>query len=175
MFKTIAIVVVLAIAALLIYAATRPDTFSVQRSARIKAAPEKIYALINDFPSWPTWSPWEKLDPEMKRTLSGPPSGKGSIYEWSGSGKVGAGRMEITDTLPASKVVIKLDFIQPFEGHNVTEFTLAPQGDSTEVNWVMSGPAPFISKLMGLFMDMDKMIGKDFETGLANMKAAAEK
>jgi len=175
MFKTIAIVIVLAIAALLIYAATRPDTFSVQRSARIKAAPEKVYALINDFPSWPTWSPWEKLDPEMKRTLSGAPTGKGSIYEWSGSGKVGAGRMEITDTQPSSKVVIKLDFIKPFEGHNITEFTLAPQGDTTEVNWVMSGPAPFISKLMGVFMNMDKMIGKDFETGLANMKAAAEK
>ena len=175
MFKTIAIVIVLAIAALLIYAATRPDTFSVQRSASIKAAPEKVYALINDFPSWATWSPWEKLDPEMKRTHSGAATGKGSIYEWSGSGKVGAGRMEITDTQAPNKVVIKLDFIKPFEGHNITEFTLAPQGDTTQVNWVMSGPAPFISKLMGVFMNMDTMIGKDFETGLANMKAAAEK
>ena len=175
MFKTIAIVIVLAIAALLIYAATRPDTFSVQRSARIKAAPEKVYALINDFPSWPTWSPWEKLDPEMKRTLSGAPTGKGSIYEWSGSGKVGAGRMEITDTQPSSKVVIKLDFIKPFEGHNITEFTLTPQGENTQVVWVMHGPAPFVSKLMGVFVSMDSMIGKDFETGLANMKSAAEK
>ena len=175
MFKTIAIVVVLAIAGLLIYAATRPDTFSVQRSTRIKAAPDKIYALINDFPSWPTWSPWEKLDPDMKRTLSGAASGKGSIYEWAGSGKVGAGRMEITDSQPTSKVVIQLDFVRPFEGHNITEFTLVPQGDATEVNWVMSGPAPFISKLMGVFVSMDKMIGKDFEAGLANMKAAAEK
>ena len=175
MFKTIAIVIVVAIAALLIYAATRPDTFSVQRATRIKAAPETIYALINDFPSWPTWSPWEKLDPDMKRTLSGAATGKGSVYEWSGSGKVGAGRMEITDTLATSKVVIKLDFIKPFEGHNITEFTLAPQGDTTEVNWVMSGPSPYISKLMGVFFNMDQMIGKDFETGLANMKAVAEK
>jgi Polyketide cyclase / dehydrase and lipid transport len=175
MLKTIAIVIIVAVAALLVYAATRPDTFSVQRSTRIQAAPDKIYALINEFPKWPTWSPWEKLDPAMQRTLSGASTGKGSVYEWSGSGKVGAGRMEITDTAPASKVVIKLDFIKPFEGHNVTVFTLAPQGDTTEVNWVMSGPAPFISKLMGVFVNMDTMIGKDFEAGLANMKAAAEK
>ena len=175
MFKTIAIVIIVALAALLIYAATRPDSFSIQRATRIKAAPEKIYALISDFPSWPTWSPWEKLDPEMKRTLTGAATGKGSIYEWSGSGKVGAGRMEITDTQAPAKVVIKLDFIKPFEGHNVTEFTLAPQGDTTEVNWAMTGPSPYISKLMGVFFNMDKMIGKDFEAGLANMKAAAEK
>ena len=175
MFKTIAIVIVVALASLLIYAATRPETFSIQRSVRIKATPAKIYALISDFPSWPTWSPWEKLDPDMKRTLTGAATGKGSIYEWTGSSKVGAGRMEITDTLPASKVVIKLDFIKPFEGHNITEFTLAPQGDSTEVNWVMTGPSPYISKLMGVFVNMDQMIGKDFEAGLANMKAAAEK
>jgi carbon monoxide dehydrogenase subunit G len=175
MFKTIAIVIVVALASLLIYAATRPDSFSIQRSTRIKATPEKIYALISDFPSWPTWSPWEKLDPDMKRTLTGAATGKGSIYEWTGSSKVGAGRMEITDVLPTSKVVIKLDFIKPFEGHNVTEFTLAPQGDTTEVNWVMTGPSPYISKLMGVFFNMDQMIGKDFEAGLANMKAAAEK
>jgi uncharacterized protein YndB with AHSA1/START domain len=175
MFKTIAIVIVVALAALLIYAATRPDTFSIQRSTQIKAPPEKIYALISDFPSWPTWSPWEKLDPDMKRTLTGAATGKGSIYEWSGSGKVGAGRMEITDVQAPGKVVIKLDFIKPFEGHNVTEFTLAPQGDTTEVNWVMTGPSPYISKLMGVFFNMDQMIGKDFEAGLANMKATAEK
>jgi uncharacterized protein YndB with AHSA1/START domain len=175
MFETIVIVIVGAVAALLIYAATRPDTFSVQRSTRIQAAPDRIYALINEFPKWPTWSPWEKLDPTMQRTLSGASTGKGSVYEWSGSGKVGAGRMEITDTQAPSKVEIKLDFIKPFEGHNVTVFTLTPQGDATEVHWVMSGPAPFISKLMGVFMNMDTMIGKDFEAGLANMKAAAEK
>ena len=175
MFKTIAIIVVVAVAAVLLFALTRPDTFSVQRSASIKAPPDKVYALINDFPSWAAWSPWEKLDPAMKRTHSGAATGKGSIYEWEGNSKVGAGRMEITDTSAPSKVVIKLDFIRPFEGHNITEFTVQPKGDSTEVNWVMTGPAPYITKLMGIFVSMDKVIGKDFEAGLSNMKAIAEK
>ena len=163
------------IAGVLIFATTKPATFSVQRSATIKAPPEKIYALISDFPSWPQWSPWEKLDPAMKRTLSGAATGKGSVYEWAGNGKAGAGRMEIIDTTPSSKIEIKLDFIKPFEGHNITEFTLTPQGDATQVNWRMHGPAPFISKLMQVFVSMDKMIGKDFEEGLANLKAVAER
>ena len=175
MFKTIAIVIVVAIAAVLVFAATRPGTFEVKRSLVIKAPPEKIYALINDFPSWQSWSPWEKLDPAMKRTLSGAATGKGSVYAWEGDSKVGAGRMEITDTAAASKVTIKLDFIRPFEGHNVAEFTLQPQGETTEVNWVMSGPSTYITKLMGIFVSMDKMIGKDFEAGLSNLKAIAEK
>ena len=175
MLKTIAVIIALAIAAVLVFAATRPDTFSVQRSATIKAPPERIFALINDFPSWQTWSPWEKLDPALKRTLRGAPTGKGSIYEWTGNAKVGAGRMEITDAAAPNKVEIKLDFIKPFEGHNQTVFTLQPQGESTEVKWAMAGPAPFVSKLMGIFFNMDTMIGKDFESGLANIKAAVEK
>ena len=175
MLKTIALIIVLAIAALLVFAATRPDTFSVQRSATIQAPPEKIFALINDFPSWQTWSPWEKLDPALKRTLSGAPTGKGSVYEWSGNAKVGAGRMEIIDAAAPNKVEIKLDFIKPFEGHNQTIFSLQPRGETTEVTWAMSGPAPFISKLMGVFFNMDTMIGKDFEAGLANLKSAVEK
>jgi len=175
MLKKILVTVVVLIALVLAYATTRPDTFAVQRSATIKAPPDKIYALINDFHRWGEWSPWEKLDPSMKRTFSGTPAGVGTVYEWNGNDKVGAGRMEITGSAPSSKVDIKLDFIKPFEGHNVTEFALAPQGDSTQVNWNMHGPAPFITKLMGVFVSMDSMIGKDFETGLANMKAAAEK
>ena len=176
MWKRIAIVVVVLIAAVLIFAATRPGDFSVQRSIAIKAEPAKIYPLLVDFRQWPAWSPWEKLDPTMKRTLSGAPSGPGAVYAWDGSSKVGAGRMEIKDATAPSKVVIQLDFIRPFEGHNVTDFTLAPRADSTtEVTWLMRGPAPFVTKLMGVFVDMDKMIGKDFETGLANLKAAAEK
>jgi len=175
MLKKILVTIVVLIALLLAYAATRPDTFAVQRSATIKAPPDKVYALINDFHRWGEWSPWEKLDPAMKRTFSGTPAGVGTIYEWNGNDKVGAGRMEITGSAPASKVDIKLDFLKPFEGHNVTEFTLTPQGDSTQVNWNMHGPAPFITKLMGVFVSMDSMIGKDFEAGLANMKAAAEK
>jgi uncharacterized protein YndB with AHSA1/START domain len=175
MLKTIAIIVVVAIAAVLGLAATKPDTFRVQRSATIKAPPDKVFALINDFRNWSQWSPWEKLDPAMKRTHSGPPSGKGAVYEWDGNKEVGAGRMEITEPTPPSKLVIKLDFIRPFEGHNTAEFTLQPQGDGTNLTWAMHGPAPFISKVMQVFFSMDGMIGKDFETGLANLKAVAEK
>ena len=175
MLKTIALIIVLAIAALLVFAATRPDTFSVQRSATIQAPPEKIFAVVNDFHRWTEWSPWEKLDPGMKRTQSGAPSGKGAIYEWYGNSKAGAGRMEIIESTPAAKVGIQLDFIKPFEGHNIAEFTLAPKGETTNVTWTMHGPAPFISKLMQVFVSMDTMIGKDFEAGLANLKTVVEK
>ncbi len=175
MWKTVIIVVVVLLAAVLVAAAMRPDDFSVQRSVSIKAPPDKIYPMLVDFRQWPAWSPWEKLDPDMKRTLSGPASGPGASYAWQGSGKVGAGRMEIKEAAVPTKVAIQLDFIKPFEGHNVTDFTLVPRGAQTEVTWLMHGPAPFVSKLMGLFVDMDKMIGKDFEAGLANLKAATEK
>jgi uncharacterized protein YndB with AHSA1/START domain len=175
MWKTVLIVIAVLVAAVLVVAATRPDDFSVQRSASIKAPPEKIYPMLADFRQWPAWSPWEKLDPDMKRTLSGPASGPGATYAWQGSSKVGAGRMEIRQVTAPTKVEIQLDFIKPFEGHNVTDFTLVPRGDATEVTWLMRGPAPFVSKLMGVFVDMDKMIGKDFEAGLANLKAASEK
>src|SRR5438132_5700666 len=111
----------------------------------------------------------------MRRTLSGAESGRGSVYEWDGNRNVGAGRMEITDIAPPNKVVIKLDFIKPFEGHNTAEFTLEPKGDTTLLTWAMYGPSPLIAKVMGLFMNMDSMIGKDFEAGLANLKTAAEK
>ena len=167
MWKKLVIVIAVLVGAVLVVAATRPDDFSVQRSASIKAPPEKIYPMLADFRQWPAWSPWEKLDPDMKRTLSGPASGPGATYAWQGSSKVGAGRMEIKQVTAPTKVEIQLDFIKPFEGHNVTDFTLVPRGDATEVTWLMRGPAPFVSKLMGVFVDMDKMIGKDFEAGLA--------
>ena len=175
MIKTIIIVLVAVVAAILIFAATKPDSFRVERSTSIKAPPEKIFALINDFHKWGAWSPWEKLDSAMQRTFTGAPEGKGAAYAWEGSGKVGAGRMEIRESVPASKIVIKLDFIKPFEGHNTAEYTLAPKGDSTDVTWAMYGPTPFISKLVQVFFSMDSMIGKDFEAGLANLKALAEK
>jgi uncharacterized protein YndB with AHSA1/START domain len=175
MFKKIAIVVVVLLAALLLFATTKPDTFRVQRTATIQAPPEKVFALINDFHDWGSWSPWEKLDPAMKRTYSGAANGKGAAYAWEGNSKVGAGRMEITDTSAPSKVTIQLDFIKPFEGHNVAEFTLEPQGGSTKVTWAMYGPSPYITKVMCVFISMDSMIGKDFEAGLANLKTVAEK
>ncbi len=175
MFKTIGLIVAAAIAVVLIYAATRPDTFRVERTASIKAPPEKVFPLIADFHNWGQWSPWEKLDPAMKRTLSGATSGKGAAYAWDGNSDVGAGRMEITDATAPTQLAIQLDFARPFEGHSVAEFMLQAQGDATKVTWAMRGPSPYLAKVMGIFCNMDKMIGKDFETGLANMKAVAEK
>jgi len=174
MLKIISIVVIVLVAGVLILAATKPDTFSVQRSASIKAPPAKIYAFIDDFKRWGTWSPYEKLDPAMKRTLSGAPKGNGAIYAWQGDGNVGAGRMEITDAIEASKVTIKLDFMKPFEAHNTAEFTLVPRGDATEVTWAMQGPLPYVAKVMHMFFNMDSMVGKDFEAGLVNLKTIAE-
>ena len=177
MIKTlsyIAVVLVVVIAGILIFAATKPDSFRVQRSASIKAPPEKIFALINDLHSHTSWSPWEKKDPAMKRTHSGAESGKGAVYEWDGNKDIGAGRMEIADSSPPTKVVMKLDFIRPFEAHNIGEFTLEPKGDSTYVTWAIYGPSPYMSKVMSIFISFDKLIGKEFETGLANLKAVTE-
>jgi uncharacterized protein YndB with AHSA1/START domain len=175
MIKTIAIVLGLLIAALLIYAATKPDSFRIERSTTIKAPPEKVFALINDFHQWEAWSPWEKIDPALKRTYSGAPNGKGAVYEWDGNKDIGQGRMEITESTPASKVALKLDFVKPFEAHNMVDFTLATQGDSTTVTQAMYGPSPYISKLMTTFFSMEKMVGGKYEEGLANLKALAEK
>jgi uncharacterized protein YndB with AHSA1/START domain len=171
--KKLALAVVVLIVAVLIYAATRPNALHVERSATVNASPEKIFPLINDFHSWPSWSPYEKRDPAMKRTYSGAPTGKGSIYEWEGNNDVGSGRMEITDAQP-SKIVIKLDFIKPFEGHNIAQFTMQPSGSATNVAWSMDGPTPYLGKVIGVFMNMDRMIGTDFEAGLANLKTIAE-
>src|SRR5450432_293753 len=178
MFEIIAIIaVVLAIvvAIVLILAATKPNTFSVRRATTVKAPPERIFPLINDFHQWGTWSPYENKDPAMKRSYSGAESGKGAVYGWEGNKNVGSGRMEILDTSVPTKIVIKLDFFTPFEGHNTAEFTMLPQGDVTNVTWLMHGPAVFISKVMQVFMNLDKMIGKDFEVGLANIKTISEK
>ena len=174
-FAYIAVAIVVVVAGILIYAATRPDTFRVQRTATIKAPPEKIFALINDLRSWSLWSPYDKKDPAMKRTFSGAASGKGAIYEWDGDKNVGKGRMEITEATPPSKILIKLDFISPFEGHNTAEFTMEPRSDGAVVTWAMYGSASLMMKVMGLFMNMDNMIGNDFAAGLANLKAATEK
>lgn len=171
----IAVVLAVAIAVILILAAAKPDRFSVRRAAMVKAPPDKIFSLINDFHRWGSWSPWETRDPAMKRIYSGAESGKGAVYAWDGNKNVGSGRMEILDASSPSKIVIKLDFFKPFEAHNTAEFTMQPQGGATEVIWVMHGPAPFMSKVMQVFMNMDNMIGKDFEIGLANLRTLAEK
>ena len=175
MFKKIAIVIVILVAVILVYAATKPDTFSVQRTTSINAPAEKIFPLVNDLHKWDSWSPYEKKDPAMKRAFSGTASGKGSAYAWEGNTEVGKGSIEITETSPPSRVRIKLDMLKPIEGHNIVEFTLEPKGDLTSITWAMHGPSPYISKVMGVFINMDNMIGKDFEAGLANLKALAEK
>jgi len=170
-----AFVLVLAVATVLIMAAGKPETFVVQRSASVKAPPEKVFTLINDFKSWPAWSPWEKKDPGMKRSFGPVTSGKGATYAWAGNSEVGQGSMEITQSVPASKVALKLGFLKPFEAHNTVDFTLEPKGDSTAVVWSMQGPTPYFAKILHVIFDMDKMVGGDFESGLASLKAEAEK
>lgn len=155
--------------------ATRPAIFRAQRSTVIEAPPEKIYPLIEDFHLWKSWSPFEKLDPAMRRTLSGSERGRGAVYEWSGNKKAGTGRMEITDTAAPNRVTIKLDFLKPFESHNVCDFTLEPRGGGTEVTWAMQGPNSTAAKVMQSFMNMEKLIGKDFDEGLANLKRVVER
>ena len=174
MLKKIAIAVVVVVAGFLAYAATRPDTFRVERTANIKAPPEKIFPLINDLHNWDAWSPFEKKDPAMKRTFGAVTRGKGAVYEWEGNKEIGKGRMEITETTPPSRVTIRLDFVEPFEAHNTVDFTLESRGDATNVTWAIHGPSPFFSKVLGIFCNMDKMIGKDFEAGLASLKTVAE-
>ena len=175
MIKIIAILFAILVAAILVYAATRPDSFRIERSATIKAAPEKVFPLINDFHQWEAWSPWEKIDPGLKRTYEGAASGKGAVYSWNGNKDVGAGRMEIVESTPASKIVLKLDFTAPFAANNAVEFILERQGETTRITQAMYGPSPFISKLMGLFFSIDKMVGDKYEQGLASLKAIAEK
>ncbi|MEA2808314.1 MAG: hypothetical protein QOJ17_2455, partial [Rhodospirillaceae bacterium] len=154
----IVVVVLVVIAGVLIYASTRPDSFRVQRSASIKAPPQKIFPLIDDLKAWVGWSPYEKKDPAMKRSFGPITAGKGATYEWAGDKNVGQGRMEILEAQPSSKVLIKLDFIKPFEAHNMAEFTLEPKGDTTQVTWAIFGPSAYITKVMGLFFNMDTMI-----------------
>ncbi len=174
MFTIIVWIVVVAIASLLIAAAFRPDSFRIERRIRIKAAPATIFALIDDVRRWTAWSPWEKMDPALRRDYSGPASGQDAAYAWEGNNKVGKGQMRIIESTPPSRIRIQLDFLKPFEAHNTAEFTLQPLGDETEVVWAMYGPQPYLSKLMGMVVSMDKLVGKDFENGLANLKASAE-
>ena len=178
MIKTVALVVivllVVSLAGVLAYAATKPDTFQVQRAAIIKAPADKIFPLINDLRAQSTWSPFEK-DPDLKRTHSGPAQGAGATYEWDGNRQVGAGRIAITDAKAPSQVTLALDMFRPMEAHNVVEFTLQPQGDATTVTWAMHGAQPYLAKVMSTVIDCDKMVGSMFEEGLGKLKALAEK
>lgn len=171
-FLIVAAVVAMLIMCLLIVAAMKPNSFRIERSARIVATPEKIFPFIADFHKWPAWSPFEKMDTNLSRRYEGTDSGKGAIYAWDGK-KAGAGRMEIIEAIP-SKTIIKLDFSRPMTAHNIAEFTLVPNDEATIVTWAMHGPSPFITKLMHTVMSMDKMVGPMFEEGLASLKTATE-
>ena len=177
MLKTLAIigvVVVVAIAGILLYAATKPDSVRVQRTVLVNAPSDKVFPLINDLKAFATWSPYDKKDPAMKRTFGAVTAGKGATYAWEGNKDVGHGSMEIVESGPR-KVLIKLDIVKPFEANNMAEFLFEPKGDSTSVTWAVYGPSPYMSKVIGTFMNIDDMIGRDFEKGLADLKAAAEK
>jgi hypothetical protein len=174
MLKKILIGLAVAVVALAGIISTRPATFSIQRTATIQAPAELAFAMVNDFHRWNEWSPWDKLDPKMTRTFTGANAGLDAMYEWTGNDDVGQGRMTIQESKPGELVRIRLEFIKPFEAASTSTFTFAPAGEGTTVTWKMEGNNNFISKAFGLFMDMDKMIGKDFDNGLANMKKAAE-
>ena len=174
MLKILAFVALLAVAALLVVAAARPETFVVARSATVQASPEKLYPLINDLRQFNTWNPYGKKDPNMRGEYRGPAAGPGAAYHFEGNKDVGKGSIRIVDAAPG-KVTMQLHMIEPFEGRNNVEFILQPRGAATEVTWAMNGPSPFIARLAGVFMDMDRMIGRDFETGLADLKLRAER
>ena len=176
MIKKVLSALALALVLLGLFATTRSDTFRVERSTTIQATPEKVFAYLDDFQKFGAWSPWEKLDPALQRTFSGPARGVGSVYEWKGNSDVGAGRMEIKSLEPNAKVTIQLDFFAPMKTQNTTDYILQTNAaGGTTVTWAMHGPMPYISKLIGVFVSMDSMVGKDFEQGLANLKNAAEK
>lgn len=173
--RKIALIFGMMVTIILIIASTKPDTFRVERATVIAAPPEKIFPLINDLHEWVAWSPWEKLDPALRREYSGNASGQGASYAWAGNNKVGAGSMTITTSLPSARIAMDLHFIRPFEAHNTSEFVLTPTDGGTQVIWRMEGPNPFMAKVMQVFFSVDTMVGKDFETGLANLKRIAER
>lgn len=175
MLKIIGIAAAVGVGVALAVAATRPNDFRVQRSASIKAPAEKIFPHINDLHAFNAWNPFNRKDPNVKGSYSGAVSGTGAAYAFEGNSEVGRGRIEITDSQPASEVRMNLHMLAPMEGRNVVEFTLRPKEDSTSVTWAIQGPMPYISKVLSLFCDMDAMIGKEFENGLAELKTIVER
>lgn len=174
MLRLVFIAFMLVVAGVLLLAALRPGTFRVSRSIRIQAPPDRIFPLINDLRAFGTWSPYERKDPSMKRVFSGAPAGTGSVYEFDGNSQVGKGRLTITDAKPLSSVTIALDMLTPIEARNVVDFSLTPDGDATRVTWTMTGCNGFVGKVLGVFINMDRMVGRDFEAGLASLRDLAE-
>jgi hypothetical protein len=177
MLETILIilgVVALLVAVFVVIVALQPADFRITRTATMSAEPPKVFAQVNDFHNWNGWSPWAKLDPAMKQTFDGAPAGTGAIYSWNGNNKVGEGRMTIVGSRPSELITIKLEFLKPFKATNTAEFSFKPQAQQTAVTWTMTGRKNFVLKAFGLFMSMDKMVGGDFEKGLASMKSIVE-
>ena len=174
MLKKILVAVVLVLVVLVVFIATRPAHFRVERSAQINASAAVVFPLINDFHNWPKWSPWEKLDPGMKKTFSGAPAGTGAQYAWVGNDKAGEGRMTITDSKPTELIALKLEFLKPFAATNQATFQLVPGAAGTQVKWGMEGDNGFIAKAFCLVVDMDALVGKDFEEGLSNLNKLAQ-
>ncbi len=174
MLLKILIGLVVVIVALVIVIALRPSDFRITRSATIAAPAGTIFPHVNDLHQWEAWSPWDKLDPNMKKTYEGAPSGVGASYSWTGNNQVGEGKVTITESRPSELVGLRLDFVKPFAGTNAVEFTFVPQGSDTVVTWTMTGKYNFVCKAIGLFMDMDKMCGDQFNQGLAQLKSVAE-
>ena len=169
-----ALVLAVAVVALLAYAATKPEMFSIQRTANIAVPPERIFPLIANLKSMNTWNPFVEPDPAVTIAYLGPESGKGAAHTWSGNSKVGEGRIEITEAQAPSKVAMRLQMVKPMKADNAVEFTLKPNPNGTDVTWAMSGKQPLMAKLMTIFIDCDKMVGSQFEKGLANLKSTAE-
>ena len=174
LFVKILIGLFVVVAIFLIVAAFQPSHFEVKRSTRIVAPPASVFPQVNTLKNWEAWNPWMKLDPNIKVTYSGPPSGEGASYSWVGNNEVGEGRMTILESRPNELVRFKLEFLKPMEGKSDAAFTFKPQGDQTEVTWSMSGENNLIAKAVCLIMSMDKMIGEPFEKGLADMKSIVE-
>jgi uncharacterized protein YndB with AHSA1/START domain len=170
----IAGVVAVIIVALIVVVAIQPEDFRLSRSTTVAAPPADIFSQINDFHNWDLWSPWAKLDPTMKTTFAGSAAGEGSTYSWSGNSKVGEGRMTITKSQPPELVLIQLEFLRPMRANNLTEFTFKPEAQETRVTWTMSGKKNFMAKAFHLIMNMEKMVGPDFEKGLAQLKSVVE-
>lgn len=159
---------------ILLAAALKPAHFHVERSLTMPSSAEKVFSLVNDFRLWQEWSPWEKLDPNMKRTFEGPPSGTGASYSWSGNEDVGSGRMTIVSSTPPSTIQIRLEFLKPWAATNDVNFTFLAEEAQTKVTWSMSGKVPYSTRIFTLFFNMDKLVGQDFEKGLAQLKARVE-
>jgi hypothetical protein len=174
MIKKILIGLAVVVVVLVVFIALQSSTYRVERSATMNAPAPMVFAQVNDFHKWNAWSPWAKLDPAMKQTFEGAPAGTGAVYTWAGNKEVGEGRMAITESHPSDLVKIKLEFLKPFAATSDTTFTFKPEGNQTVVTWTMVGDKNFIAKAFHLFVNMDKMLGGDFEKGLAQMKSVAE-